>query len=119
MVIKPGPGERAGRWINMDLEATVKLLQEKVKNGTPPAVEFSTNDAAKARLANLIISGLLAKIEAGKELDDIDVDIIVGMKLDLVYHLQLRNGINPNKDSALDWLTMYDLPIEYKFPWEA
>ena len=83
-------------------------------------VTFAENEAGKTRLAQYLISGMLAKIEAGLDLDAIDYDVIVAARIEngIIDALKLRRGENPDAGGLLNWLDACSLPVEYNFPWE-
>lgn len=98
------------------MKKIIEILQKGIENSKQNQDGF-VNELQKVRTKQYLLAGLIAKIESGQQLDEVDFDVIVENKLDIVAAYKTRKGVF-NEDNILDWSKMYNIPNEFKFPWE-
>ena len=101
----------------MDINKTIEILQKGIEFSKQNQDVF-VNELQKVRTKQYLLAGLIAKIESGQQLDEIDFDVIVENKLDIVAAYKTRKGVYEH-NILLDWSKLYDIPNEFKFPWEC
>lgn len=94
----------------------IEILQKGIEKAKLLQDNY-VNEAEKVRTKQYLLAGLIAKIESGQQLDEVDFDVIVENKLDIVVAYKVRKSVF-NEDNILDWSKMYNIPNEFKFPWE-
>ena len=73
---------------------------------------------SKDRERGYIVSGLVAKIESGIELDSLDWELLENQKLCQAVEKMAFERAGDREECVLDWGKLYDIDIFPYLPWE-
>ena len=73
---------------------------------------------SKDRERGYIVSGLVAKIESGIELDSLDWELLEDRKLCQAVEKMAFERAGDREECVLDWEKLYDIDIFPYLPWE-
>ena len=73
---------------------------------------------SKDRERTYIVSGLVAKIESGIELDSLDWELLENPQLRQAVEKMAFERAGDREECVLDWGKLYDIDTFPRFPWE-